>query len=206
MNLDNDLLLYAVSDRRWTDDFIKQIIEVLESDITCLQLREKDLTNEEFLKEALIIKKLCDFYHIPLIINDNVEVAIKCNASGIHIGQDDMPLVEVRKLVGKNMIIGVSVSNKEEALTAYKNGANYLGVGAMFTTSTKDTNVLEIDTLKEICLSVDIPVVAIGGINKDNILLLKDSGISGVAVVSAIFASDNIKESCQILRDLLKEI
>lgn len=206
MNIDSDLLLYAVSDRRWTNDFYKQIIEVLDAGITCLQLREKDLSNEEFLKEALTIKELCDLYHIPLIINDNVEVAIKCQANGIHIGQDDMPLLEVRKLAGKDMIIGVSVHNKEEALLAYKNGADYLGVGAMFTTCTKDSDILKLETLKEICSFVDIPVVAIGGINKDNILLLKDSGISGVAVVSAIFASNNIKESCQILRKLLKEI
>lgn len=203
------MLLYAVTDRAWTEDrtLTMQVKEALEGGITCLQLREKELDNEEFLKEALEIRALCKKYKVPFIINDNVEVAVKSDADGIHVGQDDMNVKLVRKAVGNSKIIGVSVETVEEAVLAEKEGADYLGVGAIFNTSTKTDAVdVSLKTLKDISDAVSIPVVAIGGINEDNICKLRDSGIDGVAVVSAIFASKNITESARRLRGLSLEI
>ena len=203
------MLLYAVTDRAWTIEktLTMQVKEALEGGITCLQLREKELDNEEFLKEALEIRELCKKYKVPFIINDNVEVALKSDADGIHVGQDDMNVKLVRKAVGDNKIIGVSVQTVEEAVLAEKDGADYLGVGAVFNTSTKkDAADVSLETLKNISNAVSIPVVAIGGINEDNIYKLKDCNIDGVAVVSAIFASKNITESTRKLRNLSLEI
>ena len=203
------MLLYAVTDRRWSEGttLYEQVEQALQGGVSTLQLREKNLSDEEFLKEAMEIKELCKKYNVPLIINDNVEVAIKCGADGVHVGQEDMEASKVREKVGRDMIIGVSAHNVEEARRAVSNGANYLGVGAVFSTSTKDdVDVLSKETLKEICLAVDVPVVAIGGINQDNILELKGTGIDGVAVVSAIFSSENIVETCKKLRKLSEEM
>ncbi len=196
------MLLYAVTDRMWTgkQSLYEQVEAALEGGVTCVQLREKELSEEEFLQEAFEIKELCHKYNVPFFINDNVDIAIKCGADGIHVGQEDMAAGAVRALVGENMIIGVSVHSVEEALEAVKNGADCLGVGAMFSTSTKlDADVLSKKTLSDICNAVDIPVVAIGGLNKNNISELSGTGVDGVALVSAIFAVEDIKSECREL-------
>ena len=207
MRLDKKhMLLYAVTDRAWvgTKSLYEQVKEALENGVTCLQLREKELDESDFLKEAKQILALCKEYKVPFIVNDNVNIAIACKADGIHIGQEDMELKSVRKLVGKDMIIGVSVHTVEEAIKAQEGGADYIGIGAVFATSTKtDVDVLSFETLKSICEAVDIPTVAIGGIKKDNICKLKGSGIDGVAVVSAIFAAKDIATAT---KELLLEV
>lgn len=205
----NYMLLYAVTDRAWTGEktLYQQVEEALKGGITCLQLREKGLDDQEFLTEAIEIKKLCQEYHIPFIINDNVEVAVKCGADGIHVGQQDMAAENVRAKIGDGMLLGVSVQTVEQALLAQRNGADYLGVGAVFATSTKaDADTVSHDTLRAICAAVNIPVVAIGGIYKHNILELKGSGVDGVALVSAIFASDDITATCQGLKALSSQM
>lgn len=196
------MLLYAVTDRMWTgrQTLCEQVEDALRGGATCVQLREKELDEESFLKEAIEMKELCHKYHVPFFINDNVKIAIECGADGIHVGQEDMEAGAVRSLVGDNMIIGVSVHSVEEAEEAVKNEADCLGVGAMFSTSTKlDADVLSMKTLSDICHAVDIPVVAIGGLNKDNISELAGTGVDGVALVSAIFAADNIESECKEL-------
>ncbi len=203
----NAMLLYAVTDRMWTEKqtLYEQIEDALRGGVTCVQLREKELSDDEFFKEAIEIKALCRKYNVPFFINDNVDVAIKCGADGIHVGQEDMQAGEVRKLVGDDMIIGVSVHSVEEALEAVKNGADCLGVGAIFSTSTKlDADVLSMQTLREICNAVDIPVVAIGGLTKENIHELSGSGVDGVALVSAIFSAEKIEEECRELYKISK--
>ena len=202
------MLLYAVTDRAWTGDqtLYEQVESALKGGVTCVQLREKELDDEAFLKEALEISKLCKNYNVPFFINDNVDIAIKCHADGIHVGQEDMEASRVRERVGEDMMIGVSVHSVEEALEAVKNGADCLGVGSMFTTSTKkDVNVLPKEVLRDICSTVDIPVVAIGGIGKENISELSGTGMDGVALVSAIFSSDDIESECRMLRKLSEE-
>lgn len=205
----NTMLLYAVTDRTWVgkQSLYEQVESALKGGVTCVQLREKELNDEEFLNEAMEISALCKQYGVPFFINDNVEIAIKCQADGIHVGQEDMEAAKVRQRVGNDMIIGVSVHSVEEALEAVKNGADCLGVGAMFSTSTKtDVDVLPKETLHDICMAVDIPVVAIGGISKNNMLQLAGTGVCGVALVSAIFAADDIKNECQLLRKLSEEM
>lgn len=201
------MLLYAVTDRAWTGEksLYRQVEDALKGGITCLQLREKHLDRDLFLQEAVEICKLCKNYNVPFIVNDDVEIAIKSGADGVHVGQDDMSVGRVRRLVGENMIIGVSAHSVDEALAAAA-GADYLGVGAMFGSATKtDANVTSKDTLKEICRAVDLPVVAIGGINKSNILQLAGRGMDGVAMVSAIFAAEDIENECKILRSLSRQ-
>lgn len=196
------MLLYAVTDRMWTgkQTLYEQVEDALRGGVTCVQLREKELSDEEFLNEAVKMKELCQKYRVPFFINDNVNVAIKCGADGIHVGQEDMAARSVRSLVGDSMMIGVSVHTVEEAMEAIRNGADYLGVGAMFSTSTKlDAKVLTRQVLSDICHAVNIPVVAIGGLNKENIPKLEGTGVDGVALVSAIFAADNIENECQEL-------
>lgn len=200
-----NLLLYAVTDRRWANkQSLKEQIELsLKGGVTFLQLREKNLSEEEFLKEAKEIKALAKEYKVPFIINDNADVAMKVDADGVHVGQDDKDAKEVRKIIGKNKILGVSAQTIKQAIKAEKDGADYIGVGAVFPTGTKkDAENLSIEILKKICQSVTIPVVAIGGITKENILKLKGSKIAGVALVSAIFASKDIKQDCQKLKEL----
>ncbi|MBQ4110552.1 MAG: thiamine phosphate synthase [Clostridia bacterium] len=201
----NAMRLYAVTDRSWLNGktLYEQVEEALKGGVTCVQLREKNLSEEEFFKEAVEIGELCRKYEIPFIINDNVEIAVKCKADGIHVGQSDMNAGEVKDIINSKMLLGVSASTVEEAVAAEKAGADYIGVGAVFSTSTKaDACDVSFETLKEICESVSIPVVAIGGISEKNILELSDSGIDGVAVVSAIFASENIEKSCRNLLEL----
>lgn len=199
------LLLYAVTARTWIgkQTLYEQVESSLKGGVTCVQLREKELDEETFLKEAISISALCKRYNVPLFINDNVNIALKCNADGIHVGQEDMSVSDVRNLVGDQMMIGVSVHTVEEALDAVKNGADCLGVGAMFSTSTKtDVTILPLEILKDICNAVTIPVVAIGGINKGNIIELAGSGVDGIALVSAIFGAKNIEQECHELRIL----
>ncbi len=204
-----NMLLYAVTDRAWTKNqsLYEQVEAALKGGVTCVQLREKTLDQEEFLKEALEISALCKKYKVPLFINDNVDIAIKCHADGIHVGQDDMKANQVREKVGNDMMIGVSVHSVEEALEAVKNGADCLGAGSVFSTSTKaNVSSLSKETLRDICNAVDIPVVAIGGINKTNIAELSGTGISGVALVSAIFAASDIEAECRMLRKASEEM
>ena len=210
MKCDKELmLLYAVTDRAWTgrQTLMEQVEDALKGGVTCVQLREKELDEEAFLQEAMGMKALCEKYGVPFIVNDNVEIAIKCKADGIHVGQSDMEAGNVRALAGDDMIIGVSVKNVEQALAAEQAGADYLGVGAMFATSTKlDASEVSMEAAKAICEAVSIPVVAIGGINKKNMLELKGTGVDGVALVSAIFAAENIEQECKELKALSSEM
>lgn len=203
------MLLYAVTDRSWVgkQTLYEQVESALKGGATCIQLREKELDEASFLEEAVALKKLCGNYGVPLIINDNIDIAIKCGADGVHVGQSDMEAANVRKAVGDKMIIGVSAQTVEQALAAQRAGADYLGVGAVFPTSTKlDASEVSHQTLKEICAAVDIPVTAIGGINKSNIAELSGTGVDGVALVSAIFAAENIEEECRLLKRLSSEM
>ena len=194
MKLDkSSLQLYLVTDRMWLNNctLSQQVTKSLAGGATMVQLREKHLSHDEFLKEALALKEICK--NIPFIINDNLEIAKLVDADGIHIGQDDMSPLIVRKQLGPNKILGVSVQTVKQARLAQAQGADYLGVGAMFSTSTKhDAKAVTYETLQHICEAVTIPVVAIGGITSENITNLYGSGINGVAVVSAILAQDNI--------------
>lgn len=201
--------LYAVTDRTWVRgrSLLEQVELALKGGVTCVQLREKELDKDNFLEEAREMKKLCKSYNVPFIINDDVRVAILSNADGIHVGQSDMEARNVREMVGQEMVIGVSVQTVEQAIKAKEAGADYLGVGAVFNTSTKlDADITSHDTLKAICSEVDIPVVAIGGIDKGNILDLSHTGVDGVALISAIFAVNDIEKECRILRKLSEEM
>ncbi len=201
--------LYIVTDRTWlaSRKLSEQVEESVHAGATIVQLREKDMEFEEFVKEAKEIKALTKKYQVPFIINDNVEVAIAADADGVHLGQGDGDLVEIRKRLGSGRVIGISAHNVEEALKAQEAGADYLGVGAVFPTNTKkDANPVTVDLLKAICEVVHIPVVAIGGITKDNIMDLAGSGVDGVAVISAIFAQEDIGEATREMLALSKEM
>lgn len=205
----NSLLLYAITDRTWLGQktLADEVEKILKAGVTFLQLREKNLAKEQFLLEAKAIKKLTDLYHVPFVINDNVEVAKECGADGVHVGQSDLQARDIRRLLGPDKIIGVSARNVEQAQKAKESGADYIGVGAVFGTKTKaDANYVSIDELKTICKSVDIPVVAIGGINETNVMQLQDSGIDGVSVISAIFAKPDVTKATKNLLSLAKTI
>lgn len=201
--------LYAVTDRSWLNGqtLYEQVEQALKGGVTLVQLREKGLGAEQFLQEARQIQQLCHRFGVPLIINDSIEVALAVDADGVHLGQDDANAAQARQLLGKDKIIGVSAHNVQEALQAVQDGADYLGSGAVFGSGTK-TNVstLPMQTLREICSAVPIPVVAIGGITEQNIQQLSGSGIAGAAVVSAIFAQKNIEEAAIRLRGLLSQM
>ena len=197
--------LYAVTDRAWVgrQTLQEQVEAALRGGATCVQLREKELDGAAFLEEARTLAALCRRYGVPLIINDNVEVALASGADGVHVGQDDLTVEQVRRLAGDRLIVGVSAHTVEQALAAQAGGADYLGVGAVFATATKsDAHVLPRETLAEICRAVDIPVVAIGGISADNLLQLAGTGVDGVALVSAIFSAPDIEGQCRRLRAL----
>ncbi len=198
-----DLRLYAVTDRHWLngETLYSQVEKAIKGGATFIQLREKNLCEEEFLEEAKQIQKLCRKYNVPFVINDNVDIAKRIDADGVHVGQDDMASGDVRRILGADKIIGVSAHNVKEALEAQANGADYLGVGAAFPTGSKDdVNVINHKEYLDICKAVDIPVIAIGGINIDNISELNNTGICGVAVISAIFAQDDIEKAAAQLR------
>lgn len=200
---EEQLNLYLVTDRHWLanrnleDDVEKAIL----GGVTMVQLREKNIDNDSFIELAKKVKQVCNKYKVPFIINDNLEVALAVDSDGIHIGQDDLPASLVRQKIGPDKILGVSAHNLDEAIAAKKAGATYLGAGAMFSTTTKDnTTNLSIEQLQAITKNVDIPVVAIGGINYDNCLSLKNCNLAGIAVVSAIMAATNISEAASNLK------
>ena len=198
-----DLLLYAVTDRHWLNGrtLYEVVKESLDGGVTFLQLREKTLDEAHFLEEAKELQKLCKEYKVPFIINDNVDIAVAMNADGVHVGQSDMEAGDVRAKLGPDKIIGVSAQTVEQAILAEKHGANYLGVGAVFPTSSKDDAVeVTHETLKAICEAVSIPVIAIGGITQQNVSELAGSGICGIAVISAIYAQDNIPKAAADLK------
>ena len=200
-----NLRLYAVTDRRWLQG--RTLTEVTEQAIlggvTCVQLREKELSAEEILQEAIAMQKLCAAHHVPLIINDSVEICLRSGASGVHVGQKDQNAREARKLLGPDKILGVSAATVAEAIRAEQDGADYIGCGAVFSTSTK-TNTRPVDhaLLSAICAAVSIPVVAIGGVTLENVPQLKGAGVAGIAVVSAIFAQDDPAEAAKALNRL----
>lgn len=209
MRLDRrKMLLYAVTDSSWTDKLclIDQVEAALDNGATCLQFRDKQLEDRQFLDQACSIKRICNKYNVPFIVNNNVSAAVECGADGIHIGQDDMNPADVRKIAGDDMIIGVSTHSVDEALRAVQDGADYLGLGAVFGSSTKaDTTGMSLQTLHAICGAVDIPTVAIGGISAENIYLLRGSGIDGIAVISAIFSADDPGKATAEIFELAKE-
>lgn len=203
------LRLYAVTDGQQAVEFPieKKVEEALLGGATLIQLREKALTGDRLLLQAKAVKAVCDRFGVPLIINDNVELALASGAAGVHLGQQDMPPAQARALLGPDKIIGVSARTVEQALRAQAEGADYLGCGAVFATSTKqDARALPHDTLRQICRAVTIPVVAIGGITRDNALALKGAGIAGIAVVSAVFGQPNIRDAAETLRRIADQI
>ena len=205
MKLDKkSMQLYVVTDRGFLkgETLYEQVEKALKGGATFVQLREKDRDAESILAEARQLKVLCAKYHVPFIINDSVKIAMEADADGIHLGQEDMGVLEARKILGEDKIIGVTAKTIEQAVRAQEQGADYLGVGAVFASPTK-TNAIRIskEQLREICKQVSIPVVAIGGITADNMMELKGSGIDGVAVVSAIFASDDIEKAARDLKE-----
>ena len=210
MKSDNSLFtLYAVTDRAWLGgaSLSWAVNQALTGGITLLQLREKHLTEHEMLQEAHELLPLCHQHGVPLIINDRVQVALDAGADGVHLGQKDMSPREARAILGPDAIIGVSARTVESAQQAEQEGADYLGVGAVFSTSTKtDAKNISPETLRQIARAVHIPVVAIGGIGPDNILELLGCGIQGVAVVSSIFAQNNIAQEASRLRALSEQI
>lgn len=179
-------------------DFYNSIEEALKGGVTMLQLREKNASGKEFLEKAIKLRELTKKYNVKFIINDRVDIAMLCDADGVHVGQSDIPANKVRELMGEDKIVGVSARTVEEALTAKENGADYLGVGAMFTTRTKlDAKSVSIEKLKEIKELIKLPVVAIGGLSLSNIDKLKECNVDGYAVVSAILGAENIKLECE---------
>ncbi|MCS8592338.1 thiamine phosphate synthase [Enterococcus faecium] len=208
MKLNIDYRLYLVTDPHLfsTNTLTEAIEQAIEGGVTLVQLREKELDSGPFYEEALEIKQLTKSQNIPLIINDRVDIALACDADGIHIGQSDLPIEIVRKLIGKDKIIGVSVQTLQEAIEAENGGADYLGIGAMFPTTTKEDAIqVTNDELKKICQKVSIPIVLIGGINQQTIPYFKDFPIQGFAVVSAILAKNKIKEASQELLRLINQ-
>ena len=204
-----NLLLYAVTDRSWLGDktLAEQTEEALKGGVTFVQIREKELDREHFREEAEELKALCARYQVPFVINDDVDLALEVDADGVHVGQSDMEAGDVRKKLGPDKIIGVSAQTAEQALRAQEHGADYLGVGAVFPTGSKaDATEVSRETLEEICRAVDIPVIAIGGIGRENVMELKGSGICGIAVISAIFAQNDIEAAARELRGLTEEM
>ena len=203
------MLLYAVTDRAWTGPMtlLQQAEAALQGGVTCLQLREKHLEDDAFLAEAREMAALCRRYRVPFIVNDRVDIALACGADGVHVGQEDMEVSAVRRMAGDKLMVGVSAHTGEEAVRAARGGADYLGLGAVFSTSTKaDAGAMSRDTLKAICQAVDLPKVAIGGISAKNILELSGSGVDGVAVVSAIFGAPDPRRAAQDLAELSRRM
>ena len=205
----DDLLLYAITDRGNLDKkvFFEKIEEALQGGVTILQLREKELDEDSFINEAIEVKNICRKHGIPLIINDNVNVALKSGADGVHVGIEDMPIDEIRRTVPDSFIIGATCKTVEQAQSAERLGADYMGVGAVFPSPTKKNAVrITREQLKEICASVSIPAVAIGGITLENVDELKGGGMSGIAVVSAVFSADDIQKAASLLKEKAKSL
>lgn len=210
MNVQKEmLLLYGVTDRAWVgkQSFYEQIEAAINGGVTMIQLREKTMSREKFLEEAKEIRKLCHAKHVPLIINDDVEIALASGADGVHVGISDMPVAQIRKKVGSQFMIGATAKTIEQARVAQEAGADYLGVGAVFSSPTK-TEALRITKkqLQEITQSVSIPVVAIGGINKNNLHELVNTGIAGVALVSEIFSATDIETNARERKQQILQI
>ena len=203
------LLLYAVTDQTWVGNqtLLEQIEDALKGGATIVQLREKKMDENSFVEEAIQVRDLCHKYHVPLIINDNVEVALKSGADGVHVGIEDAPVAEIRKRVSADFIIGATCKTVEQAKIAEAAGSDYMGVGAVFPSPTK-TNAVRItnEQLREIIASVSIPAVAIGGISYDNVCEIKGSSVSGVAVVSAIFGAEDIEKATALLKERVKTV
>lgn len=205
----DELRLYAVTDRSWLggETIFDQVEKAVRGGASCVQLREKELGHEDFLAEAKEMAKLCKRLGVKLIINDNVDVALESGADGVHVGQDDMQAMDVRRRIGPDKILGVTAKTVEQARAAEAAGADYLGSGAVFGSATKtDAKPMTMDTLRSICASVGIPVVGIGGVNRENIARLAGSGVAGAAVVSGIFAARDIEAECRLLRGMVEEI
>lgn len=186
-------------------DFYKSVEEALSGGVTCVQLREKNLLGKEFLIKAKKIRELTRKYNALFIVNDRIDIAMLSDADGVHVGQADLDILDVRKLIGSEKIVGVSASNIKEAILAEKNGADYIGVGSIFPTNTKkDAKNVYLNGLKEIKNNINIPIVAIGGIKEDNIKFIKDIGVNGYAIVSDILSAKNIKEKCENINLLIK--
>lgn len=200
-----DYTLYLVTDRQLMscDSLTEAVEQAILGCCTMIQLREKELSSLEFYNQAVAVKQVTDKYHIPLIINDRIDIAMAVQATGVHIGQHDLPAAAVRKVIGENMLLGVSASSIAEAIQAQQDGADYLGVGAMFPTGTKtDADSVSMEELQKIRAAVSLPIVVIGGINKGNAGRFKPMGIDGLAVVSAIIAQSDIKAAAAELKDL----
>lgn len=200
-----DYTLYLVTDRQLMscDSLTEAVEQAILGGCTMIQLREKELSSLEFYNQAVAVKQVTDKYHIPLIINDRIDIAMAVQATGVHIGQHDLPAAAVRKVIGENMLLGVSASSIAEAIQAQQDGADYLGVGAMFPTGTKtDADSVSMEELQKIRAAVSLPIVVIGGINKGNAGRFKPMGIDGLAVVSAIIAQSDIKVAAAELKDL----
>lgn len=206
----SSMLLYAVTDRMWLksgETLLDVCKDVLENGATFLQIREKDLNEADFEAEAQALKTLCAKYRVPFVVNDSVEIALDIDADGVHVGQSDIKGRDIRAMIGDEKILGISAGTVAEAVAAEKAGADYIGVGAVFGTSTKkDARNLSLEQLKEIKAAVSIPVVAIGGINASNLMELAGSNVDGVAVVSAIFAAENPGEATANLLKLSTEM
>ena len=203
-----DLLLYAVTGRAWLGGrtLAEQVEEALRGGATFVQLREKELAGEALLAEAREIQALCRRYRVPFVIDDDVALARQIDADGVHVGQSDMEAQKARALLGGDKILGVSAQTVEQAVLAEKNGADYLGVGAVFSTSTKlDACEVPLETLRAICAAVRIPVVAIGGIGAQNVAALAGTGIAGIAVVSALFAARDTRRAAEELSALARK-
>jgi thiamine-phosphate pyrophosphorylase len=200
-----DYTLYLVTDRQLMscDSLTEAVEQAILGGCTMIQLREKELPSLEFYNQAVAVKQVTERYHIPLIINDRIDIAMAVQAAGVHIGQHDLPAATVRKVIGENMLLGVSASSIAEAIQAQQDGADYLGVGAMFPTGTKtDADSVSMEELQKIRTAVSLPIVVIGGINKGNAGRFKPMGIDGLAVVSAIIAQSDIKAAAAELKDL----
>ena len=201
--------LYAVTDRKWLkgSSLVEEVEKAVKAGVTMVQLREKHMGSDKLVALAVKIRAVVRNYNVPLIINDDIEAALASGADGVHVGQEDIGAYEARQRIGSSMILGVSAPTAETALEAERCGADYIGAGAVFSTSTKkDAKVMSFDELKRICGSVSIPVVAIGGITEENIMELSGSGIAGAAVVSAIFARDDVAAAAAGLRALTEKM
>lgn len=203
------LKLYAVTDRQWLKNksLAAAVEEAIKGGVTFVQLREKNTDYENMKKIALEVKAVTDKYNIPFVINDNVMLCKEIDADGVHVGADDMSVSEARKILGNSKIIGGTARTLERAIQAYNEGADYLGIGAVFTTTTKEgTTHMTKDLANKINSTIPIPTVAIGGINSENVSQLKGYGVNGIAIVSAIFAQENITDACIKLRNLSESI